>query len=86
MHKGFFHIHLHLEKKPIKYSSPSCTTGYILRKLYSLNQTHTDTLSSYIQLEAHVALTAIVIPRQGDTSAIQAEVTDRQAHVGDIPS
>lgn len=41
-------------------------------------------LSPCIQLEAHVALTAITNTRHGNTPAIQAEVTVGLAHVGDI--
>lgn len=41
-------------------------------------------LSSSIQPEAHVALTAISNARHGDTSAIQAEVAVGLAHVGDV--
>lgn len=42
-------------------------------------------LPSSVQLEAHVALTAIThAPRHGDAPAIQAEVAVGLAHVGDI--
>lgn len=47
----------------------------------------TDTLSPDIQPEAHVALAAVVAARQGDASAVHAEVADGQAHVGGyVPS
>lgn len=50
-------------------------------------QARTDTLSSYIQFEAHVALAAIFTSRQRDASTVHAEVADSLAHVGcDIPS
>lgn len=44
-----------------------------------------DAFSSSVQLEAHVALTAVSNPRHGDTSAVQAEVAVGLAHVGDVP-
>lgn len=43
-----------------------------------------DALSPCIQLEAHVALTAVTNARHRDAPAIQAEVAEGLTHVGDI--
>lgn len=44
----------------------------------------TEALSSVIQLEAHVALTAVPDARHGDTPAVLAEGAVGLAHVGDV--
>lgn len=69
-------------KELIKPFSPSYCASHIFRNLSSLLQPRTDTLSSNVKLEAHVALAAIVTARQGDTSTVHAEVADGLAHVG----
>lgn len=64
-------VHLHVPHSALQSRSSLC-------------QKLTDALSSSIQPEAHVALTAITDARHGDTPAIQAEVAVGLAHVGDI--